>query len=54
MGNTVKIKINGKEHEVDQGKRLLLILEEKGVKVPHLCFHHSLVPEHHVNFVLWK
>ena len=44
MGNTVKIKINGKEHEVDEGKRLLLILEEKRVKVPHLCFQHSLVP----------
>ncbi|MCG2775201.1 MAG: 2Fe-2S iron-sulfur cluster-binding protein [Desulfobacterales bacterium] len=44
MGNTVKIKINGKEHEVDEGKRLLLIFEEKGVKVPHLCFHHALVP----------
>jgi len=44
MENFVKIKINGEQHEAETGKRLILILEEKGVKVPHLCFHHALVP----------
>jgi len=40
----VKITVNGEEHEVEKGKRLLLILSGKGVKIPHLCFHHALVP----------
>lgn len=39
----VNIKINGQGYEVEEGKRLLLILKEKGVKVPNLCFHHVLV-----------
>lgn len=40
----VNIKINGQGYEVEEGKRLLLILKEKGVKVPNLCFHHALAP----------
>jgi len=44
MENMVKITVNGEEHEVEKGKRLLLILSGKGVKIPHLCFHHALVP----------
>jgi len=40
----ITIKINGQIHEVEEGKRLLLILREKGIKVPSLCFHHALVP----------
>ena len=44
MDNMVKIAVNGEEHEVEKGKRLLLILSGKGVKIPHLCFHHALVP----------
>jgi len=44
MENMVKITVNGEEHEVEKGIRLLLILSGKGVKIPHLCFHHALVP----------
>ena len=44
MGNMVKININGEEHDVEKDKRLLLIIEEKGIKIPHLCFHRALVP----------
>ncbi|MCG6894817.1 MAG: (2Fe-2S)-binding protein [Desulfobacteraceae bacterium] len=40
----VAITINGKKHEVEESKRLLLILREKGVRIPSLCFHHALVP----------
>jgi len=40
----INIKINGQTHEVEEGRRLLPILREKGVKVPSLCFHHALVP----------
>jgi len=44
MEDMIKIKINGDEHEVEKGQRLLLILTEKGIKIPHLCFHHALTP----------
>jgi predicted molibdopterin-dependent oxidoreductase YjgC len=40
----VHIKINGVEHEAEEGMRLLLVLQEKGVRVPSLCFHHALTP----------
>jgi len=40
----VKIKINTAEHEVEAGKRLLLVLDQLGIRVPHLCFHHALTP----------
>jgi bidirectional [NiFe] hydrogenase diaphorase subunit len=40
----VKIKINGVEHSAEVGKRLMFVLNAKGVRVPHLCFHHALTP----------
>ena len=40
----VKIKINGEDHTAETGKRLLLVLNNKGIQVPHLCFHHALTP----------
>lgn len=40
----VKIIINGAEHNAEEGKRLLLVFNEKGIRVPHLCFHHALTP----------
>jgi NADH dehydrogenase/NADH:ubiquinone oxidoreductase subunit G len=40
----VKIKIDGQDYEVEEGQRLLLVLREKGVKVPSLCFHRALTP----------
>lgn len=40
----VSIKINGVEHQAEAGKRLLLLLNEKGIRVPHLCFHNALTP----------
>jgi len=44
MGNMVKITVNGEEQEVEKDKRLLLFLMEKGIKIPHLCFHRALIP----------
>jgi bidirectional [NiFe] hydrogenase diaphorase subunit len=38
------IKINGVEYDVEAGKRLLLVLIDQGIRVPHLCFHHALKP----------
>jgi predicted molibdopterin-dependent oxidoreductase YjgC len=40
----VTIKINGKKYDAEAGQRLLLVLNEKGIRVPHLCFHQSLTP----------
>ena len=38
------IIINGEEYTTEEGKRLLLLLIEKGIRIPHLCFHHALTP----------
>lgn len=40
----VTITINGKTYEAEEGRRLLMILNEKGIRVPSLCFHHALTP----------
>ncbi|MCF8106628.1 MAG: (2Fe-2S)-binding protein [Desulfohalobiaceae bacterium] len=40
----VSIRINGQECGAEGGKRLLPILLENGIKVPHLCYHPSLRP----------
>ncbi|MBL0716348.1 MAG: (2Fe-2S)-binding protein [Desulfosarcina sp.] len=40
----VKITINGEDHEAEEGQRLLLLLQEKGLKIPSLCFHRALIP----------
>ncbi len=44
MDKMIKITVNGEEHEVEKDNRLLLVLIEKGIKIPHLCFHRALVP----------
>jgi len=40
----VHLKINGKGYAVEEGKRILAVLNENGIRVPHLCFHHALTP----------
>ena len=40
----ITIKINGQEHEVEEGVRLLTILQDKGFKIPSICFHSALTP----------
>ena len=40
----VRITINGQEHDVEEGERLLKVIQEKGIRVPSLCFHHALTP----------
>jgi len=40
----VKITINGKEHKVEEGQRLLKVFQEIDIKIPFLCFHPSLTP----------
>ena len=45
MENMVKITVNGEEHEVEKGKRLLLILTEKGIKLKTFEFESTLVFE---------
>ena len=40
----VKITINGKEHKVEEGQRLLKVLQETDIKIPFLCFHQALTP----------
>lgn len=40
----VNINIDGVQYKVDKGKRLLTVLNEEGIEIPHLCFHHALTP----------
>lgn len=40
----VSLTINGEAYEAKAGQRLLLVLTELGLRVPHLCFHHALTP----------
>ncbi len=40
----VTIKIDGTDYQAQEGKRLLLVLEENGIRIPHVCFHHALTP----------
>ena len=37
-----KIKINGKEFEVENGKNLVDAAEENGIEIPHYCYHPGL------------
>jgi bidirectional [NiFe] hydrogenase diaphorase subunit len=38
------LKINGTEYSAKEGKRLLTVLDDNNIPVPHLCFHHALTP----------
>jgi NADH dehydrogenase/NADH:ubiquinone oxidoreductase subunit G len=40
----VGIKINGMDYEAEEGQRLLFVLQQNGIKIPSLCFHHALTP----------
>ena len=40
----VKIIVNSIEVHAAAGKRLLLLLNEKGIRLAHLLFHHALTP----------
>ncbi len=44
MSELVKIKVNAQEYEVEEGMRLIPVLEKLGIKIPHICFHHALTP----------
>ncbi|MCX6769157.1 MAG: [FeFe] hydrogenase, group A [Candidatus Micrarchaeota archaeon] len=41
----MKLNLNGKEMEVEEGKTLLTICRENGIVVPTMCFQASLTPE---------
>jgi heterodisulfide reductase subunit A len=40
----IKLTINGKTHEFDEGKTLLECIQSEGIKVPTLCYHKALIP----------
>ena len=40
----VKIKIDGKEVEVEEGTYILQAAEKLGIKIPTLCYHPSVEP----------
>ncbi len=42
MGERVKIKIDGREYEVEKGKNLLETLLSLGIDVPYFCYHPKL------------
>jgi NADH-quinone oxidoreductase subunit G len=39
---TITVKINGEEHEVEQGMTVLQACEKAGVEVPRFCYHERL------------
>lgn len=41
----IKIKIDGKTVEAEEGKSILDICKERGIKIPTLCYHKMLFPE---------
>ncbi|MBN2111740.1 (2Fe-2S)-binding protein, partial [Candidatus Woesearchaeota archaeon] len=41
----MKIKVDGKEMEVEPEKTLLVSLREKGLKIPSICYQEGLEPE---------
>ncbi|MFH1238106.1 MAG: [FeFe] hydrogenase, group A [archaeon] len=41
----MKITIDGKNLEVDEGKTILEICQKQNIKIPTLCYHKSLFPE---------
>lgn len=50
----VSIEVNGVTYEVPEGERLLSVLNEKGIKIPNLCFHKALTPAAACNLcVVW-
>lgn len=40
----VKIKINGKEIEVEEGLTILKAAKKLGIKIPSLCYHPDIPP----------
>jgi formate dehydrogenase major subunit len=44
METKITVKINGTEHEVDSGKRILDYLNEKEMKHPHICYSEQMGP----------
>ncbi|MEQ1500838.1 MAG: 2Fe-2S iron-sulfur cluster-binding protein [Myxococcota bacterium] len=49
-----KIKVNGAEIEAPPGKRLLEVLVDNGVTVPHYCWHQGLSPAGNCRMCLVK
>ncbi len=41
----MKIKVDGKEMDVDPDKSLLINLKANGIKIPHLCYQEGIEPE---------
>jgi formate dehydrogenase alpha subunit len=42
--STVNIKIDGKDYKVEQDQNLLLVANQYGINIPHLCFDKRLTP----------
>lgn len=34
-----KITLNGEEYEVDQGKTVIQVADDVGVRIPRYCYH---------------
>ena len=41
---TIALTINGKKISCAKGKSILQVAEAHGIKIPKLCYHHSLKP----------
>jgi NADH-quinone oxidoreductase subunit G len=39
---SVKVIIDGKEYQVEEGARLIDVCREKGIDIPHFCYHPGL------------
>lgn len=44
MSNTVKITIDDQQIDVQEGKTILDVCEDLGIKIPTLCYHKAILP----------
>ncbi|MDD3625885.1 MAG: molybdopterin-dependent oxidoreductase, partial [bacterium] len=54
MGNLVKVKVDGKEIELEQGQNLLAELRRVGYDVPGLCYYEKVSPTGSCRLCIFK
>ncbi|MBX7245089.1 MAG: NADH-quinone oxidoreductase subunit NuoG [Candidatus Sumerlaeaceae bacterium] len=44
MAEKIKVTIDGTEHEVEAGENILQVCLDKGMLIPHFCYHEAMGP----------
>jgi NADH dehydrogenase/NADH:ubiquinone oxidoreductase subunit G len=42
---SVKVTINGKEYQANDGELLIDLCHRNGIEIPHFCYHPGLGPD---------